>query len=98
MPFLDINCIRNYLSTQPVLRAWLFGSYARGDANSNSDVDLLVVFDKKARVGLLRHADMIITLEELLGKSVDLVSEGSLYPEIKKEVDKYKKLIYERKS
>ena len=32
--------------TQPVLKAWIFGSYARGEETENSDVDILVSFDQ----------------------------------------------------
>ena len=39
-----INEIVDYFKTQPVLKAWLFGSYARGEEDENSDVDILVIF------------------------------------------------------
>ncbi|MBQ1797713.1 MAG: nucleotidyltransferase domain-containing protein, partial [Prevotella sp.] len=42
--------IAEYFKTQPVLKAWLFGSFARGEERPDSDVDLLVEFDKNARV------------------------------------------------
>ena len=51
--------IAEYFKTQPVLKAWLFGSYARGEQTPLSDVDILVEFDDKARVSLLKHAAMI---------------------------------------
>ena len=34
--------IANYFKTQPVLKAWLFGSYSRGEENEDSDIDLRV--------------------------------------------------------
>ena len=40
-----INDIRQYFSTQPVKKAWLFGSFSRGEETSKSDVDILVEFD-----------------------------------------------------
>ena len=55
--------IAEYFSTQPILKAWLFGSFARGEQTPLSDVDLLVVYDKTARVSLLKHASMICDLE-----------------------------------
>lgn len=33
--------IAEYFKTQPVLKAWLFGSYARGEEREDSDVDIL---------------------------------------------------------
>lgn len=93
-----LNKLRDFFTTQPVVKAWLFGSYARGEESENSDIDILVSFDKNAKVSLLRHAAMLVDLEDLLDRPVDLVNERSLYPEVSKEVDLDKILIYERKS
>lgn len=91
--------IRNYLATQPVLKAWVFGSFARGEERPDSDIDLLVAFDREnAKVGLLKYASMIIDLERILGKEVDLVEDGALLPYAAHTADIDKKLIYERRS
>ena len=42
--------IADYFKTQPVVKAWLFGSFARGEERPDSDVDLLVEYDKDARI------------------------------------------------
>lgn len=96
MAIIDIEKIRNYFTRQPVVKAWLFGSYARGEARDDSDVDILVSFDADARVSLFRHAGMLCDLEDLLKRPVDLVNELSLYPEVREEVNHDKVLIYER--
>ncbi len=88
--------IADYFKTQPVLKAWLFGSFARGEETPLSDVDLLVVYDENARVSLLKHCAMINDLEELLDRSVDLVEEGTLLPFAAESANRDKKLIYER--
>ena len=44
--------IAEYFKTQPVLKAWLFGSYARGEEREDSDVDVLVKFDRSTPIGL----------------------------------------------
>ena len=95
-----INVIRAYFATQPVLKAWLFGSYARGEQTPDSDVDILVVFDEEngRKVSLLRHIGIALGLEDLLGKKVDLITEGTLLPFVKETADKDKVLIYERAS
>ena len=90
--------IAEYFSTQPIMKAWLFGSFARGEQTPLSDVDLLVVYDKNARVSLLNHASMICDLEKLLDRSVDLVEEGTLLPFAVESANRDKKLIYERAS
>ena len=48
-----INTLRDYFATQPIEKAWLFGSYSRGEQTEESDVDILVTFDDKAKVSLL---------------------------------------------
>ena len=48
--------IADYFATQPVLKAWLFGSYARGEQREDSDVDILVEFDHSSPIGLLAYA------------------------------------------
>lgn len=88
--------LRNYLSGQPVSRAWIFGSVARGEDREDSDVDILVDFD--AGVGLFKYSSMIEDIENLLKKAVDLVSSTSLFPWIKDSVEHDKILIYERKA
>jgi predicted nucleotidyltransferase len=95
-----INVIRAYFATQPVLKAWLFGSYARGEQTPDSDVDILVVFDQEngRKVSLLRHIGIALGLEDLLGKKVDMITEGTLLPFAKETADKDKVLIYERAS
>lgn len=80
----------------PVEKMWLFGSFARGEEKEKSDVDLLVSFDKEAKVSLLKRAAMACDLEDILRRPVDLVNELSLYPEVKKEINKDRILIYKR--
>jgi len=88
--------IADYFKTQPVLKAWLFGSFARGEATPTSDVDILVVYDDTARVSLLTHAGMIVDLEEILQRPVDIVEDGTLLPFAVPSANRDKKLIYER--
>ena len=96
METLPLDAIRTYLSSAPIEKAWLFGSFARGEENDKSDVDLLVSFDKEAKVSLLKRAAITCDLEDILCRPVDLVNELSLFPEVRKEIDNDKILIYER--
>ena len=50
-----ILLIADYFKTQPVLKAWLFGSFARGEETEDSDLDILVEYDKNARISLLKR-------------------------------------------
>lgn len=62
----------------------VFGSFAKGDATQNSDVDFLVKMAPDATlVDLIR---LERALEELLGRKVDVVTEGGLHPSLQEEV------------
>ena len=87
--------IADYLKTQPVQRAWLFGSFARGEETPLSDVDLLVQYTGDG-ISLLKHCAMMNDLEDLLDRPVDLVEEGTLLPFAVESANRDKKLIYER--
>ena len=88
--------IVDYFKTQPVVKVWIFGSYARGEENAQSDVDLLIQFDHSTPIGLFSFARMHRELEERLGCKVDLVEEGTLRPAVAAAAQKEMKMIYER--
>jgi len=87
--------IADYFKTQPVLKAWLFGSFARGEERPDSDVDILVSLDYSQPLGF-KYFGMWGELERKLNRKVDLVTEGSLYPYAEETANRDKKLIYER--
>ena len=93
-----IQIIVDYFKTQPILRAWLFGSYARGEETPESDIDLLVEFDHSSPIGLFTYAQIWRELQERLGCDVDLVEEGTLKPFAVESANRDKKLVYERAS
>jgi uncharacterized protein len=90
-----IQQIKAYLADKPVNRAYLFGSYARGEAKKGSDVDILVELDYTQQIGLV-FVQMKFDLEELLHKEVDLVSANGVSKYLKPIIDREKELIYAR--
>ena len=96
---MDSQTIRQtlaeYFKNQPVLKAWLFGSFARGEENEASDVDILVVLDHTKPVGL-KFFGMWNDLEKLLDRKVDLVTENALASFARESVEREKCLVYER--
>jgi predicted nucleotidyltransferase len=62
----------------------VFGSVARGEADSQSDIDLLVEF--KRGTTLIGHATLVQELEDLLGVKVDVVSERGLRDRVRERV------------
>lgn len=88
--------IGEYFATQPVLKAWVFGSYARGEQREDSDIDIMIVPDRNAHVGLFLLSGMRLDLQGILGKKVDLVTEKRLLPFARPSVERDKVLMYER--
>jgi len=87
--------IASYFEKKPVKKVWLFGSYARGEADEDSDVDVLVELDTKPGIA----SEFITWFDELaekLRKRVDIVSAGWENKFIKPYIDKDKTVIYER--
>ena len=63
----------------------LFGSYARDSATADSDIDILVRFDGPAT--LKRYFGAQFYIEDLLGRSVDLVTDNALRRELRPYVE-----------
>jgi predicted nucleotidyltransferase len=63
----------------------IFGSIARDEAGDNSDVDVLVVFDQKANFD--GFMELKFYLEELLGTSIDLVTDKALRPQVRQAIE-----------
>ena len=94
-----VTVLREYFKTQPVEKAWVFGSFAREEETADSDIDILVAFDRANHViGLLEHVRMTLELEDKLGRKVDLVEQGILLPFAVKSAERDQKLVYERAS
>lgn len=89
--------IADYFRTQPVVKAWLFGSFARGEETPESDVDILVQYDDTARISLLTISHMMGELERCTGRRVDLIEDGCLLPFAVESANRDKRLIYERR-
>jgi predicted nucleotidyltransferase len=89
----NISQIQQYFSSCPINKAYLFGSFARGDADEKSDVDLLVELDYNQHIGL-NFFDYKFDLEKSLNRKVDLISFDGLSPIIASIVNAEKKLIY----
>ena len=90
-----VHTIQDFFVNEPVERAWLFGSFSRMEERKDSDIDILVDLDLSVPIGL-RYAGMINNLQELLGRKVDLVANGSVKPFAQANINRDKMLVYER--
>ena len=79
-----------------IQRVILFGSYARGEADENSDVDLRIEYDHSAKFSLFDLSAFSEELREALGRQVDVVSKRTPKPEFAKEIERDGIVVYER--
>lgn len=87
--------LNDYFSDKPVIKAYLFGSYARNEAKSESDLDILVKLDYTEPIGM-KFFGFQADLEDLLNIKVDLLTTDGLWKYVKPFIDRDKILIYER--
>jgi len=91
----DIQLIRQYFADKPVKKAFIFGSYARNEADAKSDLDILVELDYTKHIGL-GFVKMKLDLEDKLHRQVDLVSNQAVSQHLLPFINADKQLIYER--
>lgn len=85
------------MKSQPILRAWLFGSCSRGEETPESDIDIMVDYDNsRGLISLFTMGGILMDLSDLLGRKVDLVERKGLKDFARKSTDRDKILIYER--
>jgi uncharacterized protein len=92
---LPIEEIGRLCSQYGVKQLSLFGSALTDSFGPASDIDLLVEFDPKATVGLLKLLRLERELSELTGRKVDLVPKNGLRPKIRDTVLSSAKVLYE---
>ncbi|MBV8473789.1 MAG: nucleotidyltransferase family protein [Hyphomicrobiales bacterium] len=72
---------------------YLFGSTARGEARSDSDIDLF--FDhEKGKIGLFEVMDVMERAAEILGRPVDVTTRRSLHPRLRKRIEDTAVLVF----
>jgi predicted nucleotidyltransferase len=87
------HIILSYLLNFKLKKVGIFGSYARNEQNSNSDIDILVKFNKTP--SLLKLIRIENELSKRLGCKVDLVTEDSITNKfIKSQISKEIQIIY----
>ena len=88
--------IQQYMMTQPIERAYLFGSCSRGEEKPDSDIDLLVTYTDSDSLSLMDISRMMVQLTKGINRRVDMVEDACLKPFARKSVNRDKIMIYER--
>ena len=86
------NMIISILVSHGIKKILVFGSYARNEATSNSDLDLIVEFPEGS--SLLDHIGIEFELSETLKMKIDLLSQNGISPYIKDKIMKEAIVIY----
>ncbi len=99
MPFPGLSTVvtilvKNLCKRHHIRQLALFGSHLKGTAGPESDIDLLVTFDREYIPGLLGISGMEIELSELLGQKVDLRTAGDLSRYFRDDVLRMAKVQY----
>lgn len=98
---VDKSAIRKTIRTffrkdSRIIKAWLFGSFARGEDDYKSDIDILIEVPANSTFSLFDIADVKFQLEKLVSKNVDIVMKDALKGNIRKRIEPDLKVIYER--
>lgn len=88
--------VTEYFKDKPVKKVYLFGSYARGEADESSDVDLSLVISKDASVTYYTLARYLLDLEGTLKKKIDLVEDELIYEKLRPFINKSKILLLDK--
>lgn len=91
-----LNQLGRFFENHPVEKAWLFGSFARGEEDDKSDIDILVRFEERKNLDLFDYIGIQQELEDLTGRSVDLVEDGQELPSIRNSIFQDRILVYEK--
>jgi len=84
------------LKKNDVIKASIFGSFARGEDKKGSDLDMLVEFNEPK--GMFHRIGLKYELEKILGKKVDLLTYNAINPLLKEYIYKDEIKIYEKRS
>jgi predicted nucleotidyltransferase/plasmid maintenance system antidote protein VapI len=92
-----IRKIKNYFAKDGrVTKAWLFGSFARGEDDYKSDIDVMIEVPQDSKFSLFDLADIQYYLEKLIAKKVDLVMSEGVKPHVMERIRPDLKIVYER--
>jgi len=92
-----IKKIKNYFKKSDLVsKVWIFGSFARGEDDFKSDIDLMIRVPAEKSFSLFDIAEIQYQLEKLIPKKIDIVMEEGIKATVMERIKPDLKLIYER--
>ncbi len=89
--------IKNYFKTnKKISKVWIFGSFARGEDDYKSDIDVMIRVPQNSTFSLFDIAEIQHELELIIPKKIDVVMEDGVKKEIMERIKPDLKLIYEK--
>lgn len=92
LPF-DVKKLIELCRQNDVRKIGVFGSVVRGEADAQSDIDLVVSFSK--RISLLKMVTLEREISEALGMDVDLLTEDAISPYLRERIKRDVQVLYE---
>jgi len=93
---LPLEKIQSFCKDHHIRKLSFFGSILREDFGPNSDVDILVEFEKGTKIGFFRFVQLENQLRQIIGRKVDLKTPNALSPFFRGEVLKEAEVSYEQ--
>jgi len=82
-----LKCHADAVEALGATSLYLFGSVARDEAKSRSDIDLFIDYDPEGKFSLLELVGIKLLLEEKLGAQVDVTTRDSLHPMLRDDIE-----------
>ena len=89
--------IRSSLKGSGVVFVGLFGSYAKKNVHADSDIDLMVEFEKGKKYSIFDLGGIKMDLEKKLNRRVDLITPKSISPFLRKEIMETMEPLYDNR-
>lgn len=86
------NYITSFLKEKGVIKASIFGSFARGDNTESSDIDLILQLDSNKN--LFDLAEIKVDLEEKFRRKIDVLTYNSINPRIREQILKEQEILF----
>jgi predicted nucleotidyltransferase len=91
---LPLDKIQKFCKQEGIAYMAIFGSYAKGEAGPDSDIDILVAFVNEKDMDLLHFFNIKNRLSDLLGRRVDFVAKSALHPRVRADISRTLKEVF----